>query len=833
MRKLRSAALDLRRQGHADTKGDIDIDREEELETLAREKGIERVRKEVAKANDKGQGADTPGGIAVIKRTIEPLSKAITAAVELANTGKAGRRMIATQLLKDIDADVAAYLTIKIALSAALRRGPLTVTASTIATTIEDELRLAAFEGREPGLYHLIDRRMRERGAAPDHTRSVYIFTANKFKMDLPSFTRSQKIHLGVKLIELMASSTGLISVQHIHIGRNKTAIQLHAADHVAAWINDRNVKAELLRPYYMPTVSKPRPWTGLWGGGYHTEQLLPKCLVKNAAKRHLDLLEKADLSTVLRSLNAIQDTAWKINRRVLDVMSDVWERDVEIAMPNHHNLPLPPKPANLPPRGNTGTPEQEAAKQAWKIAARRIHEKNARTRSKRLAISMMLATADTLKDDPSIYFPHQLDFRGRAYAMPVGLNPQGPDHARALLTFAEGKPISTPRAAGWLAIHGANLWGYDKVDLEGRIAWVDEHEDRIRSVARDPLGDLWWTEADGGKKAWSFLAWCFEYAGYLQHGFGFISALPISVDGSCNGLQHFSAMLRDPIGGAATNLVPSVTPNDIYQAVADKTIERLGEDDAENWQAGSWRAFGIDRKLTKRPVMVLPYGGTFRSCLQYVRDAFNDRVTAGEPNPFGDEVKTATAYLAQTVWHSISDVVVAARAAMDWLQKVAREAAKDHLTLSWPTPSGFVGYQGYRNVRVRRVDTRLHGSVIKLHTVEDTNKLDPRKQALGISPNFVHSMDAAAMTLTIDLALVNGITQFAMIHDSYGTVAADMDMLAACLREAFVTMYQEHHVLAEFLAELPPEVQAACPPLPPMGTLDLDAVRQSEFFFA
>jgi DNA-directed RNA polymerase len=38
--------------------------------------------------------------------------------------------------------------------------------------------------------------------------------------------------------------------------------------------------------------------------------------------------------------------------------------------------------------------------------------------------------------------------------------------------------------------------------------------------------------------------------------------------------------------------------------------------------------------------------------------------------------------------------------------------------------------------------------------------------------------MDAAAMMLTIELAVLNGVNQFAMIHDSYGTVAADMDIL-------------------------------------------------------
>ncbi|MDO8478371.1 MAG: DNA-directed RNA polymerase [Candidatus Rokubacteria bacterium] len=46
------------------------------------------------------------------------------------------------------------------------------------------------------------------------------------------------------------------------------------------------------------------------------------------------------------------------------------------------------------------------------------------------------------------------------------------------------------------------------------------------------------------------------------------------------------------------------------------------------------------------------------------------------------------------------------------------------------------------------------------------------------------------------------GLTRFAMEHDGYGTVAADVPMLAKVLRESFVTMYQRHDVLMS-LAEL------------------------------
>lgn len=803
--------------------------REEQLEDHARKRGIDRTRKQVNRAMSKGRGGETPGGIGLIKRAVAPVAQAIEKFIEEVYSGKPGRRATAARILRkhDVEADLAAYIASKKAINAGLQRYPLTRLANEIGVAIEDEIRLAAFENTEPRLYNTVARRLRERGSTPDHSRTVFIYTANKFDVDLPSLSQTDKVQLGIKLVELFMEATGLIK---LHLDRRvtstsyKTVWKVGIAPEAGDWIKGSNERAELLRPLLMPTVVPPRPWEGLRGGGYHTEALRHLPLVKDMKRAHERLLEQADLSHVYAGLNAIQATPWRINRRVYDIMRDVWLREVEIAMPNREDLPLPEKPFDIA--------ENAESRKDWKARARRIHEANAKSRGKRLSIEMMIETAEVLKDEERIYFPHQLDFRGRAYAMPIELHPQGPDHAKALLTFADGKPIDTPRAAGWLMIHGANLFGYDKVDLEGRIIWVEENEERIIKIAADPFSDLWWTEADGGKKAWMFLAWCFEYAAFQEHGFGYVSSLPVSVDGSCNGLQHFSAMLRDPVGGAAVNLVPGEKPNDIYQRVADRVIEMFKRKQ-DDWMARGWIDFGIDRKITKRPVMVLPYGGTYRSCLGYVQAAVNEKIAHGVVNPFGEELYKAKSELAKTVWHSITDVVVAARQAMDWLQKVARVAGKHNYSPAWKTPSGFVARKDYWQTRPRRVKTRLHGSLVYLTLQNDNRKIDRRRQAQSISPNFVHSMDAAAMMLTIELALTKGLSQFAMIHDSYGTVAADMDALATCLREAFVTMYTDHNVLEEFLRGLPPEIQAECPPLPAMGTLDLNAVRQSDFFFA
>jgi DNA-directed RNA polymerase len=62
--------------------------------------------------------------------------------------------------------------------------------------------------------------------------------------------------------------------------------------------------------------------------------------------------------------------------------------------------------------------------------------------KSLRLQLVKILSVSESFEDEEAIYFPHQMDFRGRAYAVPMFLNPQGSDLAKGMLTFANGVPI-------------------------------------------------------------------------------------------------------------------------------------------------------------------------------------------------------------------------------------------------------------------------------------------------------------------------------------------------------------------------------------------------------
>jgi len=305
--------------------------------------------------------------------------------------------------------------------------------------------------------------------------------------------------------------------------------------------------------------------------------------------------------------------------------------------------------------------------------------------------------------------------------------------------------------------------------------------------------------------------------------------------------------MLRDEVGAKSTNLLPSDKPNDIYQDTAGVTVEMLKEDINKtellvpvkqgksfcSWSVGdvarTWLNFGVLRDITKRPVMTMPYGSTRQSCKEFIMEAVQKR---GE-HPFGDYLLEACGYLSGVVWTAISKVVVAARLAMNWLQEAARVAASKDLPISWVAPSGFPVLQGYVEMEHKRVKLAMGDSVIKKITLtEHSEKLDRRRQANGISPNFVHSCDAAALASAVGEAVDNGIVDLACVHDSFGTHAANTGRFVACIKRTFVQQYEEHDVLNELKTELE-GLGIELPPLPPRGTLRLGQVLESTYCFA
>lgn len=787
------------------------------LEKSSIQMGVERYRKGLEVT---GQ-ADSIPGMKLLKAAIPPLAVAIEQWKAEVEEGKGTKGLAAYHFINQFAADYLAYTTLKLAINGAASQLTMPNLAVTIAKVLEEGLNHDRLKAENPKFY----------GKYLDKVKSTNSYThrvmflkrqAAYVGMTVVKWTVSEKGRVGGVLLDLLLETTDLF--EKIDTG-HKSPDKLGLSQKAMEYLQEAHQRCEVLFPLHTPMVVRPRPWSTPFDGGYLTYRVN---LVKSNNKAYLDELKGWDMPEVYRAVNALQDTKWQINQGILRLMKEVWDGGGNLGkLPPRDDIQPPPLPANF----DSLSPEEQLP---YRKQFALIKEENFRLMSKRISMINRLAMAEKFSQYETLYFPHSLDWRGRVYPMTGFLHPQADDSGKALLQFAEGKPLGD-NGPYWLAVHLANTYGVDKVSFEERVQWVEENHENILEAAMNPLdGTRWWAKADS---PWMFLAACQEWLGYTMQGKDYVSHLPVSWDGSCNGLQNFSAMLKDERGGAATNLVPSDKPADIYSEVARVAQAKVDADAvAGNEMAQLWVG-KVTRKWAKRNTMTMPYGsGQFGFRAQLQEELRKYWYENGERYLEGGDDFHAGLYLAGVMYDSISSVVVAARAAMDWLQEVARIVSAEDLPLSWVTPAGFLVLQDYRAQEGQRLDFNVMGRRVRMTVNTAGTKLDRRKQAQGISPNYVHSMDASHMMKTVNACLDHGVTSFAMIHDSYGTHAADAETLSYLLRREFVNQYSTN-VLEQFremvLEALPEEKREKVPPVPPMGSLDLEAVMDSEYFFA
>jgi len=798
------------------------------IEANMTDMGISRYNKAVEK---RGQDTVSPGA-AVIDRLVMPTANRISEGLADYDNGKAGRyAKVVLSRLSGIEPKAAAYIALRRVVhsldkSSNMGQGEsLTSCASNIGTLIEEHLAFETFRLQAPQLANWWMDRAKQTSHG-EHSRRVMRAGALGNGIDF-EWDGETRLKVGVWLIEQLAE-LGMVEIVEAYAGKRRiNTVRLSPS--LMEYLTKANEACALARPFNLPMVVKPLPWTTPFDGGYLTKR--NRLLAGRSRRGTVDDLASSNLTEVYAALNTIQSTGWQVNPTTYGVLTAL--RDAPAGAPGipasvDPELPCRPEgiPSNVPI--SELTKDQQKAIKAWRGATKEAYDERAKLGSQRVAFAQKLWIAQEFSAYDAIYFPHRLDSRGRIYPLPSGLTPQGDDLAKGLLRFAEGKPLGED-GAYWLAIQVANVYGKDKVTLDERVQWTLDNEDLILEVALSPCDTVeQWACAD---KPWQFLAACAEWAGYVFSGRSedYVSYLPVAMDGSCSGLQHFSAALRDEVGGQAVNLVPTGKVEDIYTEVANRVNLRLNSSTCGE-ELLPWRG-KVDRKVVKQPCMTYAYSATTRGMRDMIIAACLKK--GPEDQPEGDLFSLASK-LAPLVRECIEETVVAAAEAMTWLQSVASIATENNKALTWVSASGFPVYQERHRAESRQLSLWYCGARMKLRLMEDTEVLDRQRQREAIAPNWVHSQDAAHLTATVNMAVDNGITSFAMIHDSFGTHAGRIAELNVIIRETFVQQYEADR-LTEFRdqmqALLGPEVEL--PPLPETGELDLNSIRGSDYFFA
>lgn len=543
-----------------------------------------------------------------------------------------------------------------------------------------------------------------------------------------------------------------------------------------------------------------------------------------------------------LEALNWIQKTRWTLNRGVLGVVEAAVKDGRAVAgLPPANNLPELPRldDAAYEALRADKSPEGKVALAAYIKPRADRYSKNKQMESERFKLYRMLDLGQQLAKAPILWFPHTCDFRGRVYPTAQDLHTQGDSLVKGLLTFAEKQRIGA-NGQWWLYVATANAFGQDKIAMQARADWTSDNLHHILATAKDPLAYAdFWGEADS---PWEALALCFELSDLCDHvaqygergAASFESHIPVRLDATCSGIQHLSAMMKDPLSAACVNVLPTGKREDIYGDVAKVALQRISMDAVgpnEDLRTIATKWLGkVERKTVKRAVMTTPYGVTAPGIKnQLIADGFCDHFENGA------ERYRAAEYLKDVVVSALDANIGAPRAAMAYFQEVAQSLSEREIPLAWTTPAGFTVRQAYRKSDEKRIDTLLGSKRVnfKVQVPNEAAGLDRRKQKSSAAPNVVHSYDAAHLCLTAVAMKQEGVRDMAFVHDSFGCHAGNVDLLNHHIREQFVGMYDGpaldrwRHSVIEHAGI------TDVPALPTIGNLDVSCVRESEFFFS
>ena len=434
----------------------------------------------------------------------------------------------------------------------------------------------------------------------------------------------------------------------------------------------------------------------------------------------------------------------------------------------------------------------------------------------------------------------------------------------------------------GHLEGEGLDNISVDKMTLEDRIIWTNEYMNEIIQAGKN-------SQFSGqAEKKVSFLAACVEWyefdCAYRDNRIH-MTSLPIPIDGSNNGWQHLGAISKDEQTGELVGLIPSEIQKDFYVQTAKEMID-LCKDDRLNGILSSMPMKSIRKGISKRGSMTRAYSAgskkiaenmffdcksedyhteydiTQDDCTKLSKLLIKaiDKVCPGPLSTMsylqnlamyqlGTHVKVdSEGYEANTEYRSLSkirdtlmkknfktdedlyelnDVVIKLK---EFTTSLKHGKGEDRI--EWSTPSGFhVIYEKWI-MQDRKARGRIKGYGNKTGQVTHvalvpTRMPDRRGFICGMSPNYIHSMDASHMALVIS----EWDGSFAAVHDSFSTHASDVDKLLDLTKQIFIRMYDYDNyfeVIRNFITDAEDDVEQ-----PTLGSLDIKEIENSDYFFA
>lgn len=801
------------------------VQRQLDIENKAKTRAIDRSRQAVRDALDKGRASELLPVQRLISAAFSTVADSIEALKANNTRGVSGKYR---KFIRSLDTNVLAAMSLTRVIDCICHQEQSQSSAQSILASlgrlVQAEMLNKKLEVAAPAYMNRVHEYIKERGTrSPSHILRTLRASAEAVHLQDEPWSNSQCIAVGRLLMDCVFE-TGLFEWVH----RSNQLYYLVPSPVLDKVLVDVVTHSHMLM-IAPPMIVPPQRHTTMFDGGYLTD-IDRRGTYKNhhiTNKRKREVAEAfAQAEKLKAAMNKAQEVPYQINKEVLKFVQQARAEGLGVGMPSTVAKKKPQWRLDGVPRDSYNARELEDFEQ-WKAEMRQWYAYDRKRISQLRSVATTLELCTEFQDEECLYFPTCVDWRYRLY-FKSNLNPQGSDLQKALLQFGRAKPLGK-RGLFWLKVHVATCFGYDKALFEERAAWVDLHYAEIERVADAPFDTDSFKNADS---PWCFLAACIDLVNAVRSGqpSEYLSRIPVAMDATNSGGQHFSAMLRDEIGGRLTNLYweGNQQKADLYMDVKQRTDSKViiaSRNPDTLVQAQYWRENEITRTMTKRPSMTFFYSATVRSCSDYIMLGALDE--GYEPLEDFSMMKLS-GFLAPLMRQSIEEAMPAAAAAMSYAQQVARRVPLEQ-HLQWKTPLGGLVVNRYTTTTETRVNIRSMGIYKVLAYDRNFEQNNRRKASAGIAPNFVHSLDSTHLLMTI--LMYDG--DIVPIHDSMATHACDVDEMHRCIRQAFYDLYTENdplQVLWDAAVAAGADLSEVVKPEP--GHLDLHKVLDSPFFF-
>lgn len=672
-----------------------------------------------------------------------------------------------------------------------------------IGRAIEDEVRAGRIAAHNEDVLRLLKKHEGRRAVTdPSTLRALHLHHS--------AWTTTDRFEVGALLLDLVVAHTGVVRLINQSV-RGRWTLMVEPTE--ASLEAIRSTPAHQQLEHKTPELSPPPPWNSHQG------------LVSRRDGISTDYLEGANLSVALQVVNRLQQQALTVDPWMARVQAEAWAANLRGVFPVQRD------PAVAPPR-----PESNEDRQAWKTwrrAAAEAWAEERKNKGPRLRIQTALDQCLAIAGKP-IWFRYDLDFRGRIYSSNRYVTHQGPDHEKAAISFWQGQPCDE-EAAEWILKAAAGHWGLSRASWKERLQWGRDNSELLVAIAEDPLErvELWRDASD----PWQLLQLARAWAQWLQDPNTPITA-PIRFDQTTSGLGIAAALVRD-IGLAREANLIGTTRHDVYAQVAEAAIQLLRFDleagtPSQQRYAQSWLELGIDRSLTKGPVMSSIYGAQHRSIFDGLADYLVARVELENAADYKHLVVRPARYLASRMQEVLKPRLGPLLQLKRWLEGVSQAVIKEQKAIEWTSPFGFPVVLAAKQRLNTPTRTLLHGS--RGWRSEETERrrgeLSARATNRAITANLIHSFDAALAHAVICRAEDVGV-ELLPNHDCFAAVPARATWLHRTLHQELRTLY-----LPEWLEEIASEIASrsgifGLPRPPIVGTLRPGEVGHNSYCFS